>query len=363
MQSVFVHNVRTLWRQSSQASRSLQVKGLQKSVHHHHTKIMDGDKPWALISEVGEQGILESTVDLLSKHFRLIPYRDFLRDSRKHGHKIQVMFMWNQDPQATPALLSSLPALKLIANGGAGTDHLDLPYITSRGVKVSNTPGVVSDCTADMAMGLLLASARSIVEGHQFMMHPETTCLPQWMGGVEVSGSTLGIIGMGKIGEKIAQRAKGFDMNILYHNRNRRSEVEQAVAASYSPNMDDVLRSSDFVMLAVCLTPDTTSLISTRELSLMKPSATLINISRGPVVDQNALVKALQARTIRGAALDVTYPEPLPRDHPLLGLPNVLITPHAGTSTITTMRKMVQKMAENALAAIKGESIPDEVKC
>nr|XP_057903333.1 probable 2-ketogluconate reductase isoform X2 [Doryrhamphus excisus]XP_057903334.1 probable 2-ketogluconate reductase isoform X2 [Doryrhamphus excisus]XP_057903335.1 probable 2-ketogluconate reductase isoform X2 [Doryrhamphus excisus]XP_057903336.1 probable 2-ketogluconate reductase isoform X2 [Doryrhamphus excisus] len=326
--------------------------------------MMESDKPWALISEVGEQGILEEAVDLLSQHFQLVPHEDFLRDPQLHGPKIQVLFQWLCTPQATPALLSSLPSLKLISSGGAGYDHLDLPYVTSLGLKVANTPGVVSDCTADMAMGLLLASARTIVEGHQSMMDPNTTCLPQWLGGVEVTGSTLGIIGMGKIGERIAQRAKGFDMNVLYYNRNRRSaEVEEAVAATYCQSMDDLLTRSDFVMLVVCLTPDTTGLISTRELGLMKPTATLINISRGPVVDQDALVKALQARTIRGAALDVTYPEPLPRDHPLIGLPNVLITPHFGTSTITTIRRMVRKMVENALAAMKGESIPDEVKC
>ncbi|XP_054620109.1 putative 2-hydroxyacid dehydrogenase SAUSA300_2254 isoform X2 [Dunckerocampus dactyliophorus] len=362
MQTVFVQSVRILWG-PVQASRSLQIKSVQRSVHQHK-KMMDNDKPWALISEVGEQGILEEAMDLLRQHFQLVLHQDFLRDPQLHGPKIQVLFQWLCAPQATPALLSSLPALKLIASGGADYDHLDLPYVTSLGLKVANTPGVVSDCTADMAMGLLLASARTIVEGHQRVMDPETTCFPQWLGGVEVTGSTLGIIGMGKIGEKIAQRAKGFDMNVLYYNRNRRSvEVEEAVAASYCQNMDDLLMRSDFVMLAVCLTPDTTGLISTRELGLMKPTATLISISRGPVVDQDALVEALQARTIRGAALDVTYPEPLPRDHPLIGLPNVVITPHFGTSTIATIKRMVQKMVENALAAMKGESIPDEVKC
>ncbi|XP_022603112.1 uncharacterized protein LOC111223297 isoform X2 [Seriola dumerili] len=323
---------------------------------------MEEEKPWALISEVGEQGYLEKVTDIMKQHFQIICYRDFLQNSALHGPKIKAMFVWNACPAAKPSLLSSLPSLKVVANGGVGIDHLDVPYITSLGVKVTNTPGVVSDATADIAMGLLLASARKIVEGHQIAVDPKTTHIPQCLMGVEVTGSTLGIIGMGHIGYKIAQRGKGFDMKILYHNRNRRSvEDEQAVGASFCQNMDDLLKESDFVMLAVNLTPDTTGLISHRELSLMKPTATLINISRGLVVDQDALVKALRCGTIRAAALDVTHPEPLPRDHPLLGLSNVLITPHVGTNTYTTTRRMVQRMVENAVAAVKGLPIPNEV--
>ncbi|XP_035534698.1 probable 2-ketogluconate reductase [Morone saxatilis] len=324
---------------------------------------MEDNKPWALISEVGgEQGYLEEVTDIMEQHFQLICYKDFIQNPKLHGAKIQAMFVWHR-PLAEPSLLSLLPSLKVVANGGVGIDHLNVSYINSLGVKVTNTPGVVSDATADMALGLLLASARKIVEGHQIAVHPKTSHLPENLMGVEVTGSTLGIIGMGHIGCKIAQRARGFDMKILYHNRNRRSvEDEQAVGASYRENMDDLLKESDFVMLAVNLTPETTGLISHRELSLMKPTATLVNISRGLVVDQDALVKALQSGRIRAAALDVTHPEPLPRDHPLLGLPNVLITPHLGTNTYTTTRMMVQRMVENALAAVKGQSIPNEVK-
>ncbi|XP_051926146.1 glyoxylate/hydroxypyruvate reductase B isoform X2 [Hippocampus zosterae] len=337
-------------------------KGVGDGRRHHMAT--DGGKPWALISKVGERGILEQVADVLRRHFRIVLLRDLLADPATHGPKIQVLFMWLQLPKATPELLALLPELRVIASGAAGYDHLDLPYLTRLGVRVANTPGVVSECTADMAMGLLLASARNIVQGHQMMMDPKTTVLPQWLGSVEVSGATLGIIGMGNIGSEIAKRAKGFDMKILYYNRNRRSaEEEEALGAIYCGNKADLLGRSDFVTLAVCLTPETTGLIGAAELALMKPTATLINISRGPVVDQDALVEALRGGTIRAAALDVTYPEPLPRDHPLLAVPNVLITPHFGTSTITTMRKMAQKMVTNALAAMKGESMPDELKC
>lgn len=353
----YVQCVRRLWGPA-------QVKNLHTSVRQlQRKKVMEADKPWALISEVGEQGYIEDVTDIMTQHFQIISHRDFLQNPQLHAPKIQAMFVWNACPAAKPSLLTSLPALKVVANGGVGIDHLDVPYITSLGVKVTNTPGVVSDATADIAMGLLLASARKIVEGHQIAVDPKTTHIPQCLMGVEVTGSTLGIIGMGDIGHKIAQRSKGFDMKILYHNRKRRSvEDEQAVGASYCESMDDLLRRSDFVMLAVNLTPETTGLISHRELALMKPTATLVNVSRGLVVDQDALVKALQSGTIRAAALDVTHPEPLPRDHPLLGLPNVLITPHVGTNTYTTTRRMVQRMVDNAVAAVKGQCIPNEVK-
>ncbi|XP_070841061.1 probable 2-ketogluconate reductase [Chaetodon trifascialis] len=324
---------------------------------------MEDNKPWALFSEVGEQGYTEEVIDILKQHFQIISHKNFLKDPQLYGPKIQAMFVWYTCPAAEPSLLTLLPSLKVVANGGVGIDHLDVPYITSLGVKVTNTPGVVSDATADMALGLLLASARKIVEGHQIAVDPKTTHLPRNLMGVEVSGSTMGIIGMGQIGSKIAQRGKGFDMKILYHNRNRRSvEEEQAVGATYCENMDDLLKESDFVVLAVNLTPETTGLISHRQLALMKPTATLVNISRGLVVDQDALVKALQSGSIGAAALDVTDPEPLPRDHPLLSLPNVLITPHVGTNTYTTTRRMIQRMLENALAAVKGQPIPNEVK-
>ncbi|KAK2830428.1 hypothetical protein Q5P01_018359 [Channa striata] len=326
-------------------------------------KMMDGDKPWVLISEVGENGYLEEVIDIIKQHFNIICHRDFLKNPQLHGPKIQALFVWHTCPDPEPSLLSLLPSLKVVANGGVGVNHLDVSYITSLGVKVTNTPSVVSDATADMAMALLLASARRVVRGHQIAVDVQTTHLPLTLMGIDVTGSTLGIIGMGDVGYKIAQRCKGFDMKILYHNRNRRSdEDEQALGATYCENMDDLLKASDFVILGVTLTPETTGLISHRELSLMKPTATLVNVSRGLVVDQDAVVKALQSGTIHAAALDVTYPELLPRDHPLLGLPNVLISPHMGINTYSTIRRMVQTMVQSAVAAISGHPVPNEVK-
>lgn len=321
------------------------------------------NKPWVLISEVGDDGFHEDLINIIKQHFHIMCLKEFLQNPVLHGPKIQAMLMWNCSPAAEHSLLKNLPSLKVVVNGGVGIDHLDVPYINSLGVKVTNTPGVVSDATADMAMALLLASARMVVEGHLISVDPKTTHIPQSLLGVEVTGSTLGIIGMGHIGYKVAQRSKGFNMRILYHNRNRRSvDDEQAVGAIYCEKLEYLLKESDFVVVVVNLTPDTTGLISHKELSLMKPTATLVNVSRGLVVDQDALVAALKSGTIRAAALDVTHPEPLPRDHPLLSLPNVLITPHIGTNTLTTIRKMVQLMVDNALAAVKGLPLPNEVK-
>uniref|UniRef100_A0A667XE35 Zgc:136493 n=1 Tax=Myripristis murdjan TaxID=586833 RepID=A0A667XE35_9TELE len=274
------------------------------------TQVMEEDKPCALISEAwSEHAYLKELSDLLKQHFHTISYREFLQNPALHAPKIQAIFMLAQSPAAEPSLLRSLPSLKVIANGGVGINHLDLLFIGSLGVKVTNTPGVVSDATADIGMGLLLASARKI---HQHMN--QGIC-------------TFGI--------------------------NEAHPLERAVGATYCENMDDLLRRSDFVMLAVNLTPETTGLIGQRELSLMKPTATLVN---------DALVKALQSGTIHAAALDVTHPEPLPRDHPLLGLPNVLITPHVGTDTYQTTRRMVEVMVENAWAAVNGLPIPNEMK-
>uniref|UniRef100_A0A8C6SF13 Glyoxylate reductase/hydroxypyruvate reductase n=1 Tax=Neogobius melanostomus TaxID=47308 RepID=A0A8C6SF13_9GOBI len=324
---------------------------------------MAADKPWALISEVGENGYFEELADIMREHFQIMPLSDFLQSPALHGPKIQVLFIWKFYPEPKPSLLAELPSLKVVCSAGTGTDHLDIPYINNLGLKIANTPHVVSDATADFAMGLLLASARKMFEGQQIARGPEMVIIPQSLMGVEVSGSTLGIIGMGEIGHKIAQRGKGFDMKILYHNRSRRSaEDEAAVGATYCENLDDLLKLSDFVMLSLRFHTDCTGLIGHRELSLMKPTAILVNISRGLLVDQDALIHALQSGIIQAAALDVTHPEPLPRGHPLLSLPNALITPHMGINTTTTAKKIMHRMVNNAVAAVKGLPIPDEVK-
>uniref|UniRef100_A0A8D3A903 Glyoxylate reductase/hydroxypyruvate reductase-like n=1 Tax=Scophthalmus maximus TaxID=52904 RepID=A0A8D3A903_SCOMX len=277
---------------------------------------------------------------------------ELLQDPKLHGPEIQAMFTRSCCPTVDSSLLSLLPSLKVVSNGGAGVDHLDVPFITGQGVKVTNTPGAVSGSAADVAMLLLLASARKIVESKG-----QSAVLPERLRGVEVTGSTLGIIGMGEIGYKIAQRKCSVNTCIKSIFKK-----ERVGGATFCESLDDLLRRSDFVVIAVGLAPDTRGLISHRELSRMKPGATLVNISRGQVVDHDALVKALQSGTIRAAALDVTHPKPLPRGHPLLGLRSVLITPHIGGNTYAAINRMSQTMLENALAAVTSLPVPNEVK-
>uniref|UniRef100_A0A8C8AYE8 Glyoxylate reductase/hydroxypyruvate reductase n=1 Tax=Otus sunia TaxID=257818 RepID=A0A8C8AYE8_9STRI len=319
--------------------------------------------PGVLILDIGgTHGVLENLVPLLKKHFRLITMKEFLENKKELSKKIQSVFVFECRPTVDRELLESLPNLKVIGNSGVGVDHLDVKMISNFGVKVTNTPHAVADSTADIGMALMLASARRLVEGCQIAVSPDTKCFAvDWLG-VEVTRATLGIIGMGSIGYKVAQRARAFDMRILYHNRNRRrKEEEEAVGAHYCEKMEDLLQQSDFVMLVVNLTPETHKLIGKKELGLMKPTATLINISRGAVIDQDALVEALQNKIIRAAALDVTYPEPLPRDHPLLKLNNIIITPHIGTATAQAIRMMAEEAIANMLAVLNGQPIPSEV--
>lgn len=304
----------------------------------------------------------EDHVAELQKHFHLITMQEFLDKKAQLGPQIQAVYIWGGKPAITQELLEGLPALKIVANSGAGLDHLDLKLLASFGVKVANTPQAVSSPTADMGMALLLAAARRVVEGHQLAVSPHTQNFStNWMG-QEVTGATLGIVGMGRIGYKVAQRARAFDMKILYHNRKRRKlEEEAAVGASYCESLDDLLRQSDFVMLAVSLTPQTQGLIGRRELRLMKPTATLVNIGRGLLIDQDALVEALQTGVIMAAALDVSHPEPLPRDHPLLKLKNVTLTPHIGSATHQARRQMMENLVGSILASLSGLPIPNEV--
>ncbi|XP_077666667.1 putative 2-ketogluconate reductase isoform X2 [Eretmochelys imbricata] len=321
------------------------------------------ERPGLLILEIGGVcGVLEGHVELLKKQFHLITMKEFLKNKESLSEKIKSVFIYERRPVIDQELLQSLPHLKVIANSGVGVDHLDLKLVSSFGVKVTNTPHAVSDSTADIGMALMLASARRLVEGCQIAVSPQTERFAaDWLAD-EVTGATLGIIGMGSIGYKVAKRAKAFEMKILYHNRNqRKEEEEQAVGAHYCEKMEDLLQQSDFVMLVVNLTPQTHRLIGKRELELMKPTATLINICRGAVVDHDALVDALQNGIIKAAALDVTYPEPLPRDHPLLKLKNIIITPHIGTATVQATRMMTEEAVANIQAVLNGLPIPSEV--
>ena len=256
-------------------------------------------------------------------------------------------------------LLEAAPKLRMVATASVGYDHIDLAACTKRGVTVSNTPGVLTDTTADLAWGLLMAVARRIVEGDAW------TRTGTWNGftfdtflGGDVWGKTLGIIGFGRIGREMARRSLGFKMRVLYFSQNRApGAIEKELHAEFAP-FDAVLRESDFVSLHVPLLPATRHLISADGFAKMKPTAYLINTTRGPVVDETALVHALETARIAGAGLDVYEQEP--RVHPgLLSRKDVVLAPHIGSATIETRTKMAKTAVENIVAFFSGREPPN----
>jgi len=264
-------------------------------------------------------------------------------------------------PVITGPVLDTMPNLRVVSNFGVGVDHIDLDAAKTRNLPVGNTPGFVDGATADMTFALIMATARNIVSGHQYAVSPDFVDYDvNIFHGQEVGGATLGIIGMGRIGKVVAKRASGFEMRVLYHNRNRDRQAESELGVEYA-SLDKLLEQSDFVALNMPMTPDTANMIGARELGLMKPTASLINVARGGVLDHDALYQALTSGQIRSAALDVTEPEPLPRDHKLLNLDNIIILPHLGSATVQTRTGMAQRSADNLIAGLKGEPMPSRV--
>ena len=256
------------------------------------------------------------------------------------------------------SLLDSAPQLRVVSQLGVGVDNLDVAAATERGLPVGNTPGVLATATADLAFALLMAVARRVVEtdrwvragGWELAFHPD-----YWIG-ADVGGATIGIVGMGKIGIEMAKRASGFDMKVLYYSRTRMPLEEERFGMEYT-ELPALLGNSDFVTLHVPLTSETRHMIGESELATMKPTAMLVNTSRGPVVDPGALHRALVAGSIAGAALDVTEPEPIPPDDRLLKLDNLVVTPHIGSAAANSRRSMCMLAARNLLAGVKGERL------
>jgi lactate dehydrogenase-like 2-hydroxyacid dehydrogenase len=254
------------------------------------------------------------------------------------------------------------PRLRVVSNYAVGYDNVDVAACALRGVAVGNTPGVLTETTADLAWALLMAVARRLPEGDRYVRAGRwRTWGPLLLLGPDVHGATIGIVGLGRIGQAVARRAHGFEMEILYHDVARLpDEVTSPLGAKYVP-LDELLARSDFVSLHVNLTPETRWLINGTTLASMKPTAVLVNTSRGPVVDQAALATALRDGTIWAAALDVTDPEPIPMDDPLVGLDNCLIVPHIASATRATRGRMAAMAAANLLAGVRGEPLPTPV--
>ena len=254
------------------------------------------------------------------------------------------------------------PQLKVVSNYAVGFDNVDVAACTARGVAVGNTPGVLTETTADLAWALLMAAARRVPEGDRYVRDGKwKTWGPLLLLGPDVHGATIGIVGFGRIGQAVARRAMGFGMTILYHDVHRAdAAVEAAYDATLLP-LEELLPRADFVSLHVNLTHDTHSLIDAEKLGWMKRTAVLVNTSRGPVVNSADLAAALRSGEIAAAALDVTDPEPIPADDPLVGLDNCLIVPHIASASRATRGKMAEMAAANLLAGVRGERIPTPV--
>ena len=254
--------------------------------------------------------------------------------------------------------MDAAPNLKVISNLGVGVDHIDLAEAIRRGILVGNTPGVLAKCTADLAFALLMSAARRVSESERWVRNQEWQLAFHPLGwlGVDVHGATLGIVGLGEIGLEMVKRAQGFDMKVVYSSRTRKPELEAKYGLEYL-SMEGLLARSDYVSLHVPLTPETRHLIGEAQLRAMKSSAILINAARGPVVDGKALYTALKEKWIYAAALDVTDPEPIPRDDPLLTLDNIVITPHLGSAAIPTRRETMYLAARNLLLGLEGKRL------
>ncbi|AFK22214.1 glyoxylate reductase [Pyrococcus sp. ST04] len=258
-------------------------------------------------------------------------------------------------------IFENAPRLRIVANYAVGYDNIDVEEATRRGIYVTNTPDVLTDATADLAFALLLATARHLIKGDKFVRSGEwkrkgIAWHPKWFLGFDVYGKTIGIIGFGRIGQAIARRARGFNMRILYYSRTRKLDAERELNAEFKP-LEELLRKSDFVVLAVPLTKETMYMINEDRLRIMKRSAILINVARGKVVDTKALIKALKEGWIAGAGLDVFEEEPY-YDEELFSLENVVLTPHIGSATFGAREGMAELVARNLIAFKKGEIPP-----
>jgi glyoxylate reductase len=250
------------------------------------------------------------------------------------------------------------PQLKVISNHAVGFDNIDVSAATARKIPVGNTPDVLTDATADFAFALMMAVARRIPEAERYVHAGKwKTWGPMILLGVDLNGTTLGLIGFGRIGKAMARRAAGFDMRVIYYDPTEKKPDPEFKARRV--DFETLLEEADFVSLHTPLTPDTRHLIDSEAFSKMKPSAVLVNTARGPVVDMNALYEALKEKRIFGAGLDVTEPEPLPLNSPLLGLDNIVIAPHIASASKPTREKMSWMAAQNLIAGLKGERLPN----
>ncbi len=247
------------------------------------------------------------------------------------------------------------PGLKVVANFGVGYDNIDVAAATARRIPVTNTPDVLVEATADAAFGLLIAAGRRFGEGQTAMLENRWQWAQGLLWGQEVFGSTLGILGLGRIGAAVARRAQGFGMRVLYHSRNRKPEAEVSLRAEYC-SFEELIRQSDFLSLHCALRPETRHILNAAALAMMKPTAVVVNTGRGGLIEQSALIEAVRNKQIAGAGLDVTDPEPPSPDDPILHTPGIFVIPHLGSASVAARQGMTRLSAGNALAVLTGRS-------
>lgn len=296
------------------------------------------------------------TFELWPSGDRAVP-RPVLLEKVRHVRGLYTLLTERIDEE----VMEAAPNLKIIANMAVGYDNIDVEKATERGIMVTNTPDVLTESTADLTFALILSTARRVLEGNRIILEGGwKTWSPLFLAGMEMHGSCLGIVGLGRIGQAVARRARGFGMEVIYFSSTRRPQVEKEMGLEYCP-MDELLRRADIVTLHTPYNPGTHRLIGAAELNQMKRTAILINTSRGTVVDQKALYEALAAGQIWGAGLDVFEQEPVSPGDPLLRLPNVVALPHIGSATVKTRTAMALLAAKNLVAGLQGQRPPNLV--
>jgi glyoxylate reductase len=314
-------------------------------------------KPKVFVTRI----ILDKGLDLIKEFCDLDLWTEDLPPTREivlaRVRGVQGILSLLTDKMDPTVMDAAGPELKVISNYAVGYDNIDVPAATQRAIAVGNTPGVLTDATADLSFALLMAAARRVVEGERYVRGGNwKTWGPSLLLGSDLVGATLGIIGYGRIGRAVAKRASGFDMNILYYDP---TIAPGSGLPGRQVDLPSLLRESDFVSVHTPLTAETRHMINREAFQQMKPSAVLVNTARGPVVDPDALYIALRDGQIFAAGLDVTDPEPIPMDSPLLTLDNLIIVPHIASASIRTREQMAVMAAENLIAGLKGERLPN----
>eukprot|EP01027_Heterolobosea_sp_BB2_P012871 GEZU01018611.1.p1 GENE.GEZU01018611.1~~GEZU01018611.1.p1 ORF type:complete len:407 (-),score=76.39 GEZU01018611.1:123-1343(-) len=360
-----------LYHQSQQIMSSIIGTSSGSSTYNNHL----ATRSFATSTSTTKRKVLvtrkipQQAIDMIKAHCDVIQWESEepipREELKKNIRNVDGMYCLLTD-KVDRELLDEAQQLKVVSTMSVGYDHIDVKECAKRNIPVGYTPGILTETTSELAVALLLATARRLTEAADAVKNGEwSTWKPEWMLGVDVSGSTIGIVGLGRIGDSFARRMRfGFGCKILYWTPSGpKPDTTKDYDGEYVPSFDELLARSDFVVPHCALTPDTRHLFNGRAFGLMKKSAIFINTTRGGVVDQDALYDALKSGQIAAAGLDVCDPEPLPKDHKLLSLKNCVVLPHIGSATVATRTKMATMAAENVIAGVMGKPLPYRLQC